>query len=387
MSLPENQGPTARQPQGQHSNLHPGLKLGLVGPVPPPNGGMAMQTQQLARLLESEGVAVNLLATNGPYRPALAGRIPVVRALFRLIPFLFDLWRLAGRVDVIHLMANSGWSWQLHSAPTLWLGWLRATPVVVNYRGGEAQTYFQRSFRRVRPSLKKAADIVVPSGYLQEVFKQFGETTRVVPNIIDRELFHPSASSPSPNTFTLVITRNLEPIYGIDTAISAFAQAYSKDSSLRLRIAGSGPSENSLKALARKLGVDEAISFEGRLDRQEIVALYGEADAMLNPSTVDNMPNSVLEALACGLPVISTDVGGVPFIVDHRQTALLVPPGNISTMADAICELKGDAALRDKLRDNGLAQIEQYTWPRVRQQWLDVYTRLCKTQEPQKVAS
>lgn len=352
------------------------LRLGLVGPVPPPNGGMAMQTQQLVRLLESEGVAVALLATNGPYRPACVAGIPGVRALCRLLPYLLAAWQLAGRVDVIHLMANSGWSWQLYSAPVLWLAWLRGTPVVVNYRGGEAQAYFQRSFPRVKPSLQKAAAIVVPSGYLEAVFKHFGEATQVIPNIIDRAIFHPRAGTDS-GTFTLVITRNLEPIYGIDSAISAFAREYTADSSLRLRIAGSGPAHASLVALARELGVADAVSFEGRLDRQGIAALYAGADAMINPSTVDNMPNSVLEALASGLPVISTDVGGVPFIVRHGETALLVPPGNDAALAQAIRQLKADAALRARLRENGLAQVEQYTWASVRHQWLDLYADLC----------
>ncbi len=357
-----------------------------MGPVPPPNGGMAMQTQQLARLLSSEGVTVELLPTNAPYHPASVARIPVLRALFRLIPYLFALWRLAGRSDLIHLMANSGWSWQLHSAPALWLAWLRGTPVVVNYRGGEAQDYFQRSIRRVRPSLQKAAAIVVPSAYLQAVFQRFGENTRVIPNIIDRELFHPRASETS-DIFTLVITRNLETIYGIDTAIHAFARVYAGNPSLRLRIAGSGPEESALRALTRQLDVTDVVTFEGRLDRQEIVALYAGSDAMLNPSTVDNMPNSVLEALACGLPVISTNVGGVPFIVSHGQTALLVPPGDAAAMADAIGELASDNALRSTLSNNGLAQIEQYTWPNVRQQWLGLYASLCRPRESQKAAS
>jgi len=363
------------------------LRLGLVGPVPPPNGGMAMQTQQLTRLLESEGVIVDLLPTNAPYRPAFVARIPVLRALFRLIPYLFGLWRLAGRADVIHLMANSGWSWQLHSAPTLWLAWLRGTPVVVNYRGGEAQDYFQRSIRWVRPSLKKAAAIAVPSGYLQAVFERFGESTQVIPNIIDRGLFQPRTKNNNSATFTLVITRNLEAIYGIDTAIHAFAQAFASDPSLRLRIAGSGPEEKSLRSLTQQLNLGEAVMFEGRLDRQGIVDLYAESDVMLNPSTVDNMPNSVLEALACGLPVISTNVGGVPYIVSHGQTALLVPPGDVAAMAEAISQLKADSALRRSLCDNGLAQIEQYTWPNVRQQWLDLYASLCKPRESKKAAS
>jgi len=358
------------------------LRVGLVAPQPPPNGGMALQARQLAALLASERIVVDQLATNGAYRPAFIAAFPGVRALFRLLPYLVAIWRLAGRVDVIHLMANSGWSWQLYSAPVLWLSWLRATPVIVNYRGGEAQSYFQRSFSRVRPSLRKAAAIVVPSGFLAAVFNRYGEDTLVIPNIIDRQLFKPTRRTDTgsgSDSFTLVITRNLEPLYGIDTAIRAFALVGRNDPALRLRIAGSGPSLASLRSLAAELGVADQVSFEGRLDRQEIATLYAGADVMLNPSTVDNMPNSILEALACGLPVISTNVGGVPFIVRHDETAVLVPAADETALAAAIARLKSDSTLRDRLRRNGLAQVEQYTWSNVRHQWLDLYAVLCST--------
>jgi hypothetical protein len=84
------------------------FSLGLVGPLPPPNGGMAMQTEQLARLMREEGLAVEIVQTNAPYRPHWVERIRIVRAGFRLLPYLVQVWRLAGRSDVIHLMANSG---------------------------------------------------------------------------------------------------------------------------------------------------------------------------------------------------------------------------------------------------------------------------------------
>jgi len=339
---------------------------------------MAMQAQQLAHLLAREGVCVERLATNGPYRPAFVRAIPVLRALCRLLPYLFAVWRLAGRTNVIHLMANSGWSWQLYSAPVLWFGWLRGTPVIVNYRGGEAESYFRRSFNRVKPSLRKAAAVVVPSEFLQAIFSGYGEDAQVIPNIIDREIFKPCNNTDHPRGpyFTLVIARNLEPIYGIDSAIRAFAQAFQQDSSLRLRIAGSGPAYNALTGLAKALGVGQAVYFEGRLDRQGIVDLYAAADAMVNPSTVDNMPNSVIEALACGLPVISTNVGGVPFIVRQGETALLVPVNDDSALASAMLQMKNDENLRARLRRNGLAQVEQYTWATVRHQWLDLYASL-----------
>lgn len=354
------------------------LRIGLVGPIPPPNGGMAMQTEQLVRLLRQEGIDVTLLPVNPPYRPAWVGRIPGMRAVLRLLPYLPGIWRLAARVDVIHLMANSGWSWQLFAAPVLWLSKLRGTPVVVNYRGGEARDYFQRSFRWVKPSLDKATAVAVPSGFLEEVFREFGQSTRVVPNIIDTTLFKPASaacpeSEPARQTFDLVITRNLEPIYGIDVAIRALAKVRQTRCPARLLIAGSGPQESELKQLARDLGVAEEIRFVGRLERSEIVDLYASADAMINPAHVDNMPNSVLEALACGLPVISTRVGGVPYILTHEETGLLVADDDVDALAAAIIRLSGDESLRQRLRENGLAQIDQYTWPSVRNQWLQTY--------------
>ena len=97
------------------------IVVGLVGPLPPPSGGMANQTRQLARLLAEAGVPVELVQVNTPYRPSGSHRCAVVRAVFRLLPYLVRLWRCAGRVDVMHVMANSGWAWHLFAAPAIWI--------------------------------------------------------------------------------------------------------------------------------------------------------------------------------------------------------------------------------------------------------------------------
>lgn len=353
------------------------MRLGLVGPLPPPNGGMAMQTLQLARLLRNEGVAVELLQTNASYSPAFVARIKGLRALFRLIPYIWRVWRLAGRADVIHLMANSGWSWQLFAAPVIWIGWLRSTPVIVNYRGGEAREYLRSSARWVKPSIARASHLVVPSGFLQQVFSEVGLAADVIPNIIDLETFFPASQSPSATEFTLVITRNLEPIYGLDTAIRALALAREQVPDIRLKIAGSGPQAAELQQLVEQLGLTDRVAFLGRLERQQIVELYHSAHAMLNPSRVDNMPNSILEALACGLPVVSTDVGGIPYIVEDGSTALLVPPDDPRQMALALVRLCTDSALRMQLRERGCREVSRYAWREVSPRWLSLY-ETCK---------
>ena len=90
-------------------------------------------------------------------------------------------------------------------------------------------------------------------------------------------------------------------------------------------------------------------------------------------SLVDNMPNSVLEAMASGIPVVSTNVGGVPFIVNDQQTALLVPARSPEAMAEAILRMMDDADLSEKLVNNALAEVNKYTWQRVWPLLADIY--------------
>ena len=349
------------------------LRLGVVGPAPPPSGGMATQTRQLVELMKHEGIEVEFVQTNQAYSPAFISHVKGIRAIFRLFPFLFSVWKLVKTVDVIHLMANSGWSWQLFSAPVLWLAYFKKTPVIVNYRGGYAKNYFEKSFRWVQPSLKKATKVVVPSGFLEKVFADFGVKTEVIPNIINLEKFKSRNKTSKPGQFSLVITRNLESIYGIETAINAVSLARKRIPGVHLSIAGSGPQKQLLEALVAKLCISENITFVGRLGVEQIIDLYQAADAMINPTTVDNMPNSVLEAMACGVPVVTTGVGGIPYIVQHDHTAVIFAAGDAKELAEQIERLYESPQIRSKLIQNGLDEIKKYAWPNVKNQWLDIY--------------
>ncbi len=106
------------------------LTIALVGPLPPPAGGMANQTRQLAELLIGEGVTVRTIQTQPPYRPAWIGTIPGLRAGWRLLPYLYALWRGCRGAQVVHIMANSGWSWHLFAAPAVWIAKLRGAVVI-----------------------------------------------------------------------------------------------------------------------------------------------------------------------------------------------------------------------------------------------------------------
>lgn len=345
----------------------------IVGPLPPPAGGMANQCEQLQRLLRGEGAQVSLVRTNAPYWPAWVGAVPVLRAGMRLPPYLVALWRGIGRSQVVHLFANSGWAWHLLAAPALFMARWRGVPAIVNYRGGQADEFFSRTPRHVRHALARAALRITPSTFLQRVFARHGLTAEVIPNIIDLSRFTPRPWRATVDGPQLIVTRNLEALYDIPTALRAFVQVRARYPGARLTVAGTGPELAALQRLAAALGVGAAVRFAGRIDNADIAALYASADIVLNPSKADNMPISILEALASGVPVVSTCAGGIPDLVKHETTALLVPVGDADAMAASALRLLDDPALARRIRDAGIAEVARYAWPRVRAQWQAAY--------------
>ena len=353
------------------------LRLVVVGPVPPPAGGMAGQTQQLVSLWCSEGVDATLLPVNPPYQLRWIGRIRGLRAMYRLPRYVSALWRAARQADCFHIMANSGWSWFLFALPALTVARVRRVPVVVNYRGGQAAAFLARFGMLVRPAMRLADALIVPSGFLQSVFEGHGLRPGVIPNAVDVERFRwrePSATIPeAPH---VIVTRNLEPLYDIPTALRAFSHLRLGFPRARLTVAGDGPERGSLDRLAAELGLGESVRFTGRLDREQIIALYAEADVMLNTSIVDNMPNSLLEAFAAGVPVVTTAAGGIAWMVCDGKTALVVSEGDYTAAARAMERVLEDRALTRELACQGRQAALGYAWPVIRRQWADLYTQI-----------
>ncbi|MBV2127701.1 glycosyltransferase family 4 protein [Arsukibacterium indicum] len=357
-----------------HQAEAPRLKVTLVGPVPPPAGGMAMQTAQLLRLLtETNQLDVKLVAVNPPYRPRWVGKVPLLRALFRLLPYFWQLHKAFKQSDVVHLMANSGWAWHLFAAPAIWIGHWHKVPVIVNYRGGLAADFLQQQQRWVLPTLRKATIIVTPSSFLQGVFAEYQLKCRIIANIVDTAIFYGELKDSLATAPHIVVTRNLEAIYDIGSAIRAFAIINKQLPGSRLSIAGSGPELANLQQLVSRLQLTARVNFCGKLDRQQMAELYASADIMLNPSTADNMPNSLLEAMAAQVLVVSTNVGGIPFMVDDGADVLLVEAGAPEQMAAAALTLVYQPELAAKLASNARAKVKQYQPDKVLPGWLGLY--------------
>ena len=141
-----------------------------------------------------------------------------------------------------------------------------------------------------------------------------------------------------------------------------------------LDVVGTGPDDEALRMLARELGLANEVRFLGALDRSSVARRYREADLFTLPSTSEAFGNVFAEALASGLPVVGTTVGGIPELVEHGLHGLLVPPGEPAALADAIRTLADDPQRRREMsRRNRLRAEATLDWGYVTARYLSVY--------------
>lgn len=344
----------------------------IVAPAPPPYGGMALQAQALAEGLGRAGVNVKLLPTN-PSGPLWLCRLKGVRTLVQSIVFLLRLTRaLSGGAQVVHLLAASHWYFWLRVAPTVVLARLFGRRIIMNYRGGEAPQFFKRFSWLIVPIVRRADAVVVPSGYLQRVFEEHGFHPEVVSNFVDQERFrYRQRDRLRPK---LLVTRSLEPLYNVKMALEAFVLLQRKYSDATLDIVGSGSEETALKEWVRRQGL-RGVCFHGAVPNERISDFLASADILLNPTNADNMPLNLLEAFAAGVPVVTTNVGGIPDLLGSVEAALLVNPNSPEEMAERVDELLCHSDLVVRLTERARLLCDQASWSRVGKRWREIYER------------
>jgi len=348
------------------------LRVLIVAPSLGILGGQAVQAADLYNRLREEPT---LEAGFLPVNPALPGplralqRVKYLRTLVTWPVYCLSLLLRVPRYDVLHVFSASYLSFVLAPLPAMLAGRLYRRKVVLNYHSGEAEDHLRR-WRSAASAIRLADSIAVPSSYLVDVFRQFGLQARAIFNIVETERFPFRERNPLRPVF--LSNRNLEPMYNVACTLRAFALIQRRIPDARLIVAGYGSQRSQLEALAQELGLRD-VSFLGRVTLQEMPQVYDQADIYLNSSEIDNMPLSILEAFACGLPVVTTDAGGIPYVVEHGRTGLIVGKGDYRAMADAALRLLEDPALAAALIRNARRECSKYRWESVRQQWLELY--------------
>lgn len=357
------------------TTLHLPLRVAIVAASLRYVGGQSVQADLLASYWRGDSeVQAEFVPIDPPFPRGLRWieKIPYMRTVVRQPLYVRDLWRGLKRANLVHIFSASYWSFLLVSVPAWLVARLQGKKVLLHYHSGEARDHLRR-FRTSRPILERMDMLVVPSGYLADVFSEFGLKAKVVPNIVDPSQF--SFKHRNPLRPHLVCTRGFGSYYRVDLVVRAFALVQKVFPEARLDLAGEGPLEEKVRELVRTLGLP-GVRFLGVLQRGDIGKAYDDADIFVNASSLDNMPVSVIEAFACGTPVVSTAPEGMTYLVGQEQTGLLSPVGEAESLAKNILRLLRDRELGSRLAIRGFEESQRYRWTAVREQWLTAYRTL-----------
>ena len=202
------------------------------------------------------------------------------------------------------------------------------------------------------------------------MFRAFGIPATIIPNIVDPEAF--AYRERTPLRPRLVSTRNFDALYNVATTIRAFRLVQDRWPDATLTLVGGGPQEAELRELVDQLHLRH-VQFAGRVRPGEIARYYAENDIYIQSPNIDNMPTSVIEAFASGLPVVSTEAGGVPAILTHGRHGLLAPLGDYETLGAHVLRLLEQPDWARSLARSAYETCQACTWPSVRGQWLEAY--------------
>jgi glycosyltransferase involved in cell wall biosynthesis len=354
------------------------LRVLMVAPSFDILGGQAVQAARLLdRLRQEPGLEVGFLPVN-PRLPGVLRKLQAlkyVRTVVTSIAYFASLFRRVWEYDVIHIFSASYFSFLLAPTPALLIGNLYGKKLLLNYHSGEAEDHLHRWRRSAIPTIRLADALIVPSAYLVRVFARVGLEAKPIHNVIETDRFRFRERRPLRPVF--LCNRNFEKHYGVDRVLRAFAIVQKCIPEAELIVAGDGPERFALEQLARELGLKNA-RFTGRVGHDRVVELYDSADIFLNGSEIDNQPLSILEAFACGLPVVTTDAGGIPDMVTHEGTALVVSRGAHEQLAAGALRLIDDPALAQRMIQQGREECRKYEWEAVRDQWLNAYQDLAR---------
>jgi L-malate glycosyltransferase len=356
------------------------LRVAIVAPSLRILGGHSVQAQTL---LEGWSRDSDVDAWLVPINPAPAGplglllKVKYLRTLVTQLIYWPLLFRELRRADVVHIFSASYASFLLSPLPAALVARILRRPVVLNYHSGEADDHLRKS-AIARSAIARADSVVVPSRYLVEVFAALGFNAAAVPNVVDHNRF--KFRERYPLQPKILSTRNFEGLYNVACTLRAFKLVQKSWPNAQLTLVGSGPLEGELRALVSELQL-EHVTFAGRVAPDRMAEYYADHDIYVQSPNLDNMPVSVLEAYASGLPVVSTEAGGVPAILADGEDGLLAPLDDAPGLAARILLLLEQPGVARDMAHHARARCEQFSWPCVRDQWLSHYRQACRIGE------
>jgi glycosyltransferase involved in cell wall biosynthesis len=374
-----------------------GSRLLLINyEYPPLGGGAGNATAHLAREFTLLGAEVMVLTSGYRGLPSqetsngfAVKRIPTIRRrLDRCTPVEMLTFMMSATLAGLRLTR----SWRpdftiaffgIPCGPVAYtLKAIYGVPYIVSLRGGDVpgfQSYDLALYHRLmKPAIRflwrQATCVVANSQGLRDLAQSTEPvvTINVIPNGVDVQRFRPAGSSDRNGPVRLLYVGRLTYQKGVDVFIQALQRLDSRIQ-FEVELVGDGNARRPLERMVQKSGLLERLHFTGWLDRTEIPQRYQQADIFVLPSRDEGMSNVILEAMASGLPVIATSLGGNTELVRHGENGLLVKPDDSEQLADALLELINKVELRQRMGSSGRALVERgYSWRQTAEQYLQV---------------
>ncbi len=248
-------------------------------------------------------------------------------------------------------------------------------PYVLTLHGGNLPTFAARWPGRVKRLLSSAKAVTAPSGYLREKLEPYSREIKVIPNPLEISRYPFRVRAPAKPK--LVWLRAFHEIYNPVMAVKVVAALAREFPEVALSMIGPDKGDGSLervKAEIRKLKLEEQVCLEGAVAKEDVPSVLTRGDIFLNTSNVDNTPVSIIEAMAAGLCIVSTEVGGVPYLCEKGKEVLLVPANDAEAMASAVRNILADFGLSGALSRGARAKAERFSWSAVLPQWEGLLT-------------
>ena len=311
--------------------------------------------QSLSPLLRSEGFEVTCASSK-------------TNKMLRLLDMLFSTFRMRKQVDcvLIDTYSTQNFYYAYVISRMCFLLKLQYVPIL---RGGNLPERLDKSPKMSMQIFSNSYRNIAPSSYLKAEFEKRGFSATFIPNVIEiknYKFLERGVSTPK-----LLYVRAFASIYNPEMAIQVLNQILKKHPKASLCMIGplKDASFENCKTLAKELDIEDKVEFTGKLSKSAWHKKAQEFNVFINTTNIDNTPVSVIEAMALGLPVVSTSVGGVPYLINDKQNGLLVDKGNVKQMVEAINLLTTDNELKSKLVTNARLQVEEFDWEVVKHQW------------------
>lgn len=273
------------------------------------------------------------------------------------------------RVAVIDVYSGQAFRWAEAAARA---AKARGKAVVLALHGGKLPEFAERNSSRVAELLWMADAVVAPSGYLRDALAGWRSDIQVIPNAIELERYPFRLRARA--VARMVWLRSFHEIYNPEMAVEVLRRVRAEKPEARLTMYGADKDGTlgRVREAAQRLGVEEALEMRGAIPKEAVGEALSEADVFLNTTNIDNAPVSVLEAMACGLCVASTDPGGVPYLAEDGVDALLVKPGDSDGMARAVLRVLNEEGLSARLSAMARRKAERHDWRGVLGEWMRV---------------